>query len=137
MAGTISGQMIRELQPRTRVFLCALDWWTCVDAKPFFDEPGDHAGELETSVMQHVAPTLVLPLSEAGDGSQKRASHRGAARGLGVGPTPVDTRSKDTGTGNPAAASPEKGARFVSAVTARIASFLAELAATDPATLYD
>ena len=26
-------QMIRELQPHTRVFICALNWWTCVDAK--------------------------------------------------------------------------------------------------------
>ena len=43
----------------------------------------------------------------------------------------------DTGVGNPIASSPEKGARFLEAVAARIGSFLIELAATDPATLYD
>lgn len=41
------------------------------------------------------------------------------------------------GTGNPAKASPEKGPRFFDAVAARIASFLTELAATDPATMYE
>ncbi len=41
------------------------------------------------------------------------------------------------GTGNPAKASPEKGQRFFDAVAARIASFLTELAATDPATMYE
>src|SRR5688500_7198069 len=61
-------QMIRELQPRTGVLLCAVNWWKTVDAAPFFAEPGDHAGELETSVMMHLAPGLVLPLAEAGDG---------------------------------------------------------------------
>ncbi|HEU4564651.1 MAG TPA: creatininase family protein, partial [Gemmatimonadaceae bacterium] len=37
-------QMIRELQPRTSLFICAINWWSCLDARPYFDEPGDHAG---------------------------------------------------------------------------------------------
>lgn len=129
--------MIRELQPHTRVFLCALNWWTCVDPESYFDEPGDHAGELETSVMQHIAPELVLPLSEAGDGSQKRASIAALRDGWVWAPRPWTRVSADTGTGNPAAATAEKGARFVDAAAARIASFLIELAATDLATLYE
>jgi creatinine amidohydrolase len=130
-------QMIRELQPRTRVFLCSLNWWTCVDPKPYFDAPGDHAGELETSVMQHIAPELLLPLSAAGDGSQKRPSIAGLREGWVWTPRPWSRVSADTGSGNPEAASSEKGARFLNAVAARIGSFLTELAATDPATLYD
>lgn len=130
-------QMIRELQPRTRVFLCSLNWWTCVDPKSYFDEPGDHAGELETSVMQHIAPELVLPLSAAGDGSQTRSSIAGLREGWVWAPRPWSRVSADTGTGNPVAATAEKGARFLDAVAARIGSFLTELAATDPATMYD
>ena len=129
--------MIRELQPHTRVFLCALNWWTCVDAKPYFDEPGDHAGELETSVMQHIAPELVLPLADAGDGRQKRPSIAALREGWVWAPRPWTRVSTDTGTGNPAAATSEKGARFVEAVTQRIGGFLVELAATDPATMYE
>jgi creatinine amidohydrolase len=130
-------QMIRELQPRTRVFLCTLNWWTCVDPKPYFDEPGDHAGELETSVMQHIAPELLLPLSEAGDGTQKRPSIVGLREGWVWAPRPWSRVSADTGSCDPAAASSEKGARFLDAATARIGSFLIELAGTDPATIYE
>jgi creatinine amidohydrolase len=130
-------QMIRELQPQTCVFLCSLNWWTCVDLKPYFDEPGDHAGELETSVMQHVAPELVLPMSEAGNGNQKRPSIAAPRDGWAWAPRPWSRVSADTGVGDPAAATPEKGARFLGAAAARIASFLIELDATDPATLYE
>ena len=30
-------QMIRELQPKTRVFLSTINWWSCVDAKQFVE----------------------------------------------------------------------------------------------------
>ena len=130
-------QMIRELQPTTEVFLCSLNWYTCVDPAPYFDEPGDHAGELETSVMQHIAPDLVLPLSEAGDGSQRKPSIAGLRERWVWAPRPWTRVSKDTGTGNPAHATPERGERFFEAVVARISGFLVELAATDMDTLYE
>ena len=130
-------QMIRELQPRTRVFLCSLNWYSCIDPKPWFDEPGDHAGELETSVMQHLAPELVLPLSEAGSGEQRRPSIAALREGWVWAPRPWTRVTADTGVGNPAASSAQKGARFLEAVAARIGSFLVDLAAMDPATLYD
>jgi creatinine amidohydrolase len=130
-------QMIRELQPRTRVFLCSLNWYSCVDPKPWFDEPGDHAGELETSVMQHLVPELLLPLSEAGSGEQKRPSIAALDEGWVWAPRPWSRISADTGVGDPQASSPEKGALFLDAVATRIASFLIDLDATDPATLYD
>src|SRR5690606_26192624 len=64
--------MIRELQPDLELFLCTVNWYAAVDPRPFFDEPGDHAGELETSIMLHVAPQLVRPLETAGSGSARR-----------------------------------------------------------------
>jgi creatinine amidohydrolase len=42
----------------------------------------------------------------------------------------------DTGTGNPHAATPEKGARYFEAVSERLAGFYAELASADPDHLY-
>ncbi|MEX2609748.1 MAG: creatininase family protein, partial [Gemmatimonadota bacterium] len=45
--------------------------------------------------------------------------------------------TEDTGSGNPRAASAAKGARYFQAVTKRLADFLVELAATDPARLYE
>ncbi len=130
-------QMIRELQPVTSVFLCTLNWYTCVDPAGYFDEPGDHAGELETSVMQHIVPELVLPLSEAGDGSQKRPKIAALRERWVWAPRPWTRVSTDTGTGDPAMATPERGARFFEAVAEKISGFLVELAATDIDTLYE
>jgi creatinine amidohydrolase len=42
----------------------------------------------------------------------------------------------DTGTGNPALASPEKGRRYAALVTSKVAEYLVELANADPADLY-
>lgn len=129
--------MIRELQPSRSLFICTVNWYSAVAPGPFFAEPGDHAGELETSVMLFVAPNLVLPLSEAGPGKERRFRVRGLREGLAWAPRRWSQITADTGVGNPAQATAEKGARFVAAVSTEIAGFLAELAATDPEALYE
>ena len=129
--------IIRELQPAVGVFLCAINWWSCLDARPFFGQPGDHAGELETSVMMHVAPGLVLPLGEAGDGHERRARVAGFREGWAWAPRRWTQVSSDTGVGDPRGATPEKGAAFAAAVSERVAGFLVELAAADPDDLYE
>ena len=129
-------QMIRELQPKVRLFLCTVNWYSCLDPKPFFVEPGDHAGELETSLVQHIAPDLVLPLSEAGNGRARKFTVAGLRDGWAWAPRKWTSVSDDTGTGNPAAATPEKGARFLDAVAERLAGFYADLAGADVAHLY-
>jgi creatinine amidohydrolase len=81
--------MIRELQPTCGVFISTINWWNCVDPKPYFDEPGDHGGELETSAMLHIRPDLVLPLSEAGDGNARTFKVAALREGLGMGSSRV------------------------------------------------
>jgi creatinine amidohydrolase len=130
-------QMIRELQPRTRVFLSALHWYKVVDPAPYFTDLGDHAGELETSVMMHLAPELVLPLDEAGDGRERRPRIAAFREGWAWAPRRWTQVSADTGVGDPRAATADKGARFAEAVVRRIAGFLVDLAAADPADLYE
>ena len=129
-------QMIRELQPQVDLFICAINWWSCLDARPFFDEPGDHAGELETSVMMHIAPELVLPLEDAGDGKARKFTVAGLREGWAWAPRQWTQVTADTGTGNPKAATAGKGERFVRAVTERIGGFLVELAQADLDRLY-
>ena len=129
-------QMIRELQPNVRAFLCTVNWYTCIDPRAFFVEPGDHAGELETSLVQHIAPDLVLPLDEAGNGHARRFTVTGLREGWAWAPRQWTRVTDDTGTGNPSAATPEKGARYLDAVAERLAGFYIELAAADPANLY-
>ncbi len=130
-------QMIRELQPRTSVFLCTLNWYAVVDPREFFDTPGDHAGELETSLMLHVAPELVRPLDEAGPGRARPSRITGMREGWVWAPRPWTKVTSDTGVGDPSAATVEKGERYIKAVTRRIADFLVELAAADTGRLYE
>lgn len=130
-------QMIRELQPTCGVFVCTVNWWNCVDPKLYFDEPGDHAGELETSLMMHLAPNLVLPLDEAGDGKAKKFRVAGLREGWAWAPREWTNVTEDTGVGNPAAATAEKGKRFLEAVTARISGFLVDLASADLGKMYE
>jgi creatinine amidohydrolase len=130
-------QMIRELQPTAGIFICTINWWSCVDPKSYFDEPGDHGGELETSAMLHIRPDLVLPLSEAGDGAARAFKVTGLREGWAWAPREWSRVTEDTGVGNPHAASVEKGARFLEAVAEKIAGFLLELAAADPGEMYE
>lgn len=128
--------LLREIQPHTSMLLCTLNWWTSVDAMQYFSEPGDHAGELETSVVMHLAPHLVRPLDEAGPGAARPFRVAAFREGWAWTQREWTRVTEDTGVGDPRAATPDRGASFFAAVTERIASFLVELAATDLSELY-
>lgn len=130
-------QMIRELVPRVDLLLVQVNWYQCVRASDFFDEPGDHAGELETSVMMEVAPSLVRPLGDAGTGDIRPFRITALREGWAWTPRHWVEVTADTGVGNPRAATREKGQRYLAAVTERLAQFLVELAAADPGNLYE
>ena len=129
-------QMIRELQPLTEVFICSLNWYQVVPPREYFAVAGDHAGELETSVMMHLVPDLVAPLEDAGDGHARQFRIAGLREGWAWAPRRWTSVTDDTGVGDPAAATPEKGARYAAAVAERIASFIGDLARADLADLY-
>ena len=129
-------QMIRELQPRTRVFLSTVNWYKVVNPRDHFTDLGDHAGELETSVMQHVAPALVRPLAEAGAGRERASKLSAIREGWAWAPRQWTKVTADTGIGNPAAATAAKGGRYFSAVTEKLAAYLVELAELDPSDAY-
>ena len=130
-------QMIRELQPRVNIFICTVNWWTCVDSKEYFTEPGDHAGEMETGVMMSIAPDLVRPLSEAGPGKARKFRVKGLREGWAWAPRHWSEVTDDTGTGNPSAATLQKGEKFLAAVTQKVGGFLVDLAAADLARMYE
>ena len=76
--------MLRELHLKTPVKLFACHWWRMASDKhgEIFDDPGDHAGELETSMILAHRPDLVAE----GRGRPRRdSSHpvRGRERGGG------------------------------------------------------
>ena len=129
--------MIRELQAKTEVFLSTLSWYTLPEVAEHFTEPGDHAGAMETSLMLHLAPEQVLPLSEAGPGKARKFKVKGLREGWAWAPRNWILVTKDTGVGDPSGASPEAGAAFFQALTTRISSFLVDLAKADLEDLYE
>lgn len=128
--------MIRELLPTVPMFICNVNWYQVVDAKSYFTDLGDHAGEMETSVTMHLAPDLVLPLSQAGSGQARKYKFKAFQEGWAWSPRRWTQVTKDTGVGNPAQATAEKGRRYVEDVTRKIAEFLVELARADVNDLY-
>jgi len=129
-------QMIRELQPRVKLFICTINWWTCVSGKDYFNEPGDHAGEMETSMMMALYPDLLLSLSEAGVGKARKFRIAGLRDGWAWAPRQWTKVTDDTGTGNPKASTADKGEKFLQAATEKIGGFLVDLAHADLNEMY-
>jgi creatinine amidohydrolase len=129
--------MIRQLGLEfPRMFICSCNWYQAVDQKNFFDHKDDHAGEMETSVIMHLAPHLVRPLEEAGDGAAKKFRINAIREGWAWAERKWSAVTKDTGVGDPRQASAEKGERYLKAVTQKVADFFTEVAAADKKDLY-
>ncbi|WP_341221872.1 creatininase family protein [Polaribacter atrinae] len=131
-------QMIRELSlafPKN--FVCAINWWQVANANDYFNEPGDHAGELETSAIMHIKPHLVLPLEEAGNGTEKKFKIKGLKEGWVSTQRQWTEVTKDTGVGNPKFATAEKGKIFLEVVVDKVAEFFGELYHADAKNMYE
>lgn len=131
-------QMIRELSIAfPNVFVCALNWWQVANANDYFDAPGDHAGELETSAMMHIVPHLILPLEQAGNGNDKTFKIKGLKEGWVAAQRQWSKISNDTGVGNPKLATQEKGVAFLNVVIQKVAEFFEELHHADVNDMYE
>ncbi len=125
--------LLRELYGRTeaRLFLC--NWYTVFRDVYYeiFEEPDDHAGEMETSIALAYCPHLVARNADgtlvADEG--RKASTRFAAVNEGwVSITrPWHLLTTNAGAGNPHRAAPEKAHRMMEVLIDRLASFLVEL----------
>lgn len=123
--------LIRDLAVDFPDMLIAVgDWFKGAKATDYFDAPGDHADELETSVMMHYHPELVR-LEDAGDGHSRGFSDRTLSTGVVWVPRNWLRVSDDTGIGNPFGATAEKGARFAAAVASEYADAIKALCAPE------
>jgi creatinine amidohydrolase len=129
-------QIIRELQSRTPLFLCTVSWFRIPNTMEMFVEPGDHAGEAETSLMLHLRHDLVRPLSEAGSGDARAWRIRALREGWAWAPRDWSAVTDDTGVGDPAAATEAKGRAYLDRVCGELGTFLVDLAAADLDDLY-
>jgi len=126
-------QIIREMMAKyPKMFISQIHWFR-VDPywDKYFEDLGDHAGEMETSIMMKIAPNWVLPLDEAGDGKAKKLRFKGREEGWLWAPRQWSKVTEDTGIGNPAKSTAEKGEAYLNKVIAKISDFYVELASTD------
>lgn len=118
------------------MFICLCNWFQFKGKMDFFEHPGDHADEMETSLMLYLTPGLVLPLEEAGSGTEKKNKIMAFREGWVWAERKWSQVTEDTGIGNPIASSSEKGERFFCEITQRIAEVFVELDKTDVNDLY-
>jgi creatinine amidohydrolase len=131
-------QILRELGPKyPKMFLAACNWFTAVDEKEYFENSGDHAGEMETSVMLYLTPELIRPLDEAGEGNARKIKIKGIREGWAWTERKWSQVTDDTGIGDPSKASKEKGEKYFKAVTEKMAELFIEIASADINDLYE
>lgn len=121
--------IIRDIQAQFRMLIVLINFWQVAPTAPaeIFAEPGDHAGELETSLLLHICPDWVR-MEQAGGGATVPFA-LAALKAPGVWtPRPWSATHPDTGCGDPAQAAAEKGKRYMEIVSGEIARVLVALA---------
>lgn len=104
--------MIRDVLVDWPDFMIAsCEWFNLADGRDIFENGGEHAHELETSVMMYYHPDLV-DLSIAGSGEARKPRFESLAKGLVWMPRNWSEISDDTGIGDPRKSSFEKGQAF-------------------------
>lgn len=120
----------RELHHHTGVFLFVCDWFRmAADQYPkIFANPGEHADEVETSLGMAFFPELLKP-ELADDGAARPTRFDAINRGWVSITRPWHLVSKNTGLGDPSAASADKGRTLMDLLVERLSEFLVQLAA--------
>jgi creatinine amidohydrolase len=130
--------LVRELGLRyPELFICFSNWFQAMERKDFFREDGDHAEEMETSLMLHLKPELVLPKEHWGEGKSKKFRIGAFQEGWAWAERKWSQVSADTGIGNPKYASAEKGEHFFGAVTEKMGELFFDLCKADIEDLYE
>ena len=93
-----------------------------------FENPGDHADEMETSLLLHLCPALVES-DKAGPGARSPFVIQGLTQPGVWTPRPWKQSHPDTGSGDPSLATAAKGREYFQAVVAAVAELMCGLAA--------
>lgn len=120
---------LKELYGKRKVFLVQVNWYAlCRELQnKLFAPGGDHANDMETSLVLHLRPELV-DMTQAGPQATATFRLAGMRSGWARAPRPWEKYTQDSGAGDPRSATAEKGKQFFEAVTRELAGFLVELA---------
>ena len=102
--------IVRDLSRRHEMLIVVANFYQMVpdELERTFDEPGDHAGEMETAFLLHVCPDLIV-MEQAGEGRRIPFDLEGINQPGAWAPRPWSHTQPDTGSGDPRAATAEKG----------------------------
>ncbi|GIM61505.1 amidase [Capnocytophaga canis] len=124
--------ILRELGLKfPKMYISVCNWFQNGEKKNYFDQIGDHADEMETSLLMYLRPELVLPLSEAGEGKEKKHKIKEFTEGWMWSERKWSKITADTGVGNPKLATAEKGERYFKFITEKIANVFIQLEKLD------
>jgi len=136
--GNDFNQIIRELGlSYPKMFICSCNWYQSFDNSQFFESGGGHADEMETSVMQYIAPELILPLNEAGPGKDKKFKVKALNEKWAWAERKWSQVTDDTGIGNPSKATPEKGKRCFNEIVDKVSNLMIDLSDADIQNMYE
>jgi len=131
-------QIIRELGFKyPKMFICGCNWYQSFENSQFFENSGGHADEMETSLMQFLAPELVLPLSEAGEGKGKKFKVTALNERWAWAERKWTQVTSDTGIGNPFKSTPEKGEKCFNEIVKKVGNLMFELSKADVNNMYE
>ncbi len=129
--------ILRELGLKyPKMFLSYCNWFTALPKEKYFELGGDHADEMETSLLLYLAPKFVLPLSQAGSGLSKQINIKGIQEGWAWTERKWSRVTDDTGIGNPLKATKEKGEKYFNDVVDKVAQLFIDIANSDINDLY-
>lgn len=129
--------MVRELGLKfPHMFFCIVHCLNVVNKTLFFENKGDHADEMETSLMLYLQPQLVLPATEWGDGKAKQHRIEAFRNGWAWAERKWSQVSADTGIGDPTKATAEKGQQFFEETAQQIAQLFYSLCKADANDMY-
>ena len=127
--------IVRELSGQVDAHLLICNWWEVVADvyDTIFETPEDHAGEMETSIALARFPELVARnpdgMLAADEGRTRDFRFEAMRRGWVRMSRPWHLLTTNTGSGNPHAATADKGERVMTLLVERLAPFLVELSA--------
>jgi len=119
------------------MLLVTCNWFQALDKSSYFENPGDHADEMETSIIQYLYPHLVLPLAEAGNGASKKPAIAAFKEGWAWAERKWSQVTADTGIGDPRKSTPEKGSIYLNDITLVVANLIYELSTIDKSRFYE
>jgi len=130
--------MVRELGLRyPEMFISIAEWFRMPDIDDYFGKPGDHAGEMETSLLLYLRPDLVLPKEKWGKGKERKNRISAFGERWAWAERKWSQVSEDTGIGDPTGASREKGEKFFNAACGKMAELFLEICNTDINDMYE